>query len=317
MSLSPDEELALNAALQADVADALRHLGDESRAPEESWRGRMVSRFGSAERTPVGRFDDVLVGSLVEAFQDYWWNSLLKPAARENHEDRLVVKLQQLSESTEDVFLEELEARLSQSLSDLGCHALFGRTAPLRELMLWRDQQTENRAVVLPEGTVDCRVEILDDFVSMGWTDYATCGLRGAGGWATPTSLFVVAPRYSSLDDEWFSVHFVAHEAQHLLDLRRFPAIEAWELEYRAKLAELSLATCIQPSILSRFLEDQSDDSRSPHGFANREIAAVFSEFDLKTIVRGQKYSSELKDEARRMLIADSHAGQLARPDPS
>jgi hypothetical protein len=98
---------------------------------------------------------------------------------------------------------------------------LFGVTAPLREWMAWTRQQTLQYEVLLPEGPQTTRVVILDDFVSFGWSHYATCGRRATGGWACADALYAVRPRYPSLASEEFRVTFLGHEAQHLADMAR------------------------------------------------------------------------------------------------
>jgi hypothetical protein len=84
--------------------------------------------------------------------------------------------------------------------------------------MLWRKQTMERRQVALPEIMQSVTVYLLDDFLLRGWGYYATCGRRSAGGWATEDALFGVVPAYQSLEDETFSVRFLAHETQHFAD---------------------------------------------------------------------------------------------------
>src|SRR5207248_4598254 len=112
-----------------------------------------------------------------------------------------------------------------------GFHALLGVTAPLRELMLWKKQTVEQRQVRLPEGPYSVKITFLDDFALRGWGHYATCRRRSTGGWATEDGLFAVVPAYKSLDDETFSVRFLAHETQHFADKHNFGDLESWELE--------------------------------------------------------------------------------------
>jgi hypothetical protein len=116
---------------------------------------------------------------------------------------------------------------------------------------------------------------LLDDFSSLGWSDFATCHRRGTGGWATTDALFAVRPRYTNLDGEVFRVTFLGHETQHFADYARFPGLASWELEYRAKLTELALADETRASVLRKFTEDQGDDPQSPHAYANKRVLAA------------------------------------------
>jgi hypothetical protein len=72
-----------------------------------------------------------------------------------------------------------------------------------------REDEAANLAVALQRllqcyGAAD--MDAIEPFVaSLGWGDYAICGRRGAGGWATGDALYAVVPRYHSLDGEEFS----------------------------------------------------------------------------------------------------------------
>ncbi len=168
--------------------------------------------------------------------------------------------------------LDQAEPQILAGVETHGLHALLGRTAPLRELMLWKKQTALEREVDLPGGREKVTVMLLDDFLLRGWGHYATCGRRSAAGWATDTALYAVAPAYKNLDDEVFSVRFLGHEAQHFADKRMFPGMASWELEYRAKLVEISLGTYSQSTTLQLFCENRSDSRDAPHGYANARV---------------------------------------------
>jgi hypothetical protein len=162
----------------------------------------------------------------------------------------------------------------------------------------------------LPEGVQPVRVEVLDGFVSFGWSHYATCGRRATGGWARADALYAVRPRYTSLDSEEFRVTFLGHEAQHLADLARFPGMPSWQLEYRAKLAELACADTTRPRLLAKFRDDQNDDAEAtPHSYANRmvwsalhaRLAPADAAFDAEAVS-----VADLQQAARAALLEDS-----------
>ncbi|MGH8188252.1 MAG: hypothetical protein ACREUC_16970, partial [Steroidobacteraceae bacterium] len=102
---------------------------------------------------------------------------------------------------------EAVEQELQRQLSARGYHVLLGQTGLLHELMLWRQQSSLTYRVRLPEGEHDARVEVLDGFVSRGWTDYATCRYRGTGGWAKDGALFAVRPRIRESRQRGISDH--------------------------------------------------------------------------------------------------------------
>jgi hypothetical protein len=150
----------------------------------------------------------------------------------------------------------------------------------------------------------------MDDFGVRGWGYYATCGRGSTGGWATEEGLFALVPAYKSLDDETFSVRFLAHETQHFADKHDFGYLESWELEYRAKLTELALAVASDDSTLELFYENQSQLNDSSHAYADFHVIRDMgqrlgiSESGLcgPRGVRGQP----IRDAARAILVGDS-----------
>ena len=137
---------------------------------------------------------------------------------------------------------------------------------------------------------------------------YATCGRAATGGWATQAGLFAVVPRYESLENEEFQVTFLGHETQHFSDNARFKDLKPWELEYRAKLVELSEANVTRARVLTRFVDDQGDDPASPHSYADRSI---LNEMVRRLQLKGPDELftvdlTRLQSAARETLIEDS-----------
>ena len=122
--------------------------------------------------------------------------------------------------------------------------------------------------------------------------------------------LFAVVPAYKSLQDETFSVRFLAHESQHFADKRAFPNLKSWELEYRAKLVELALADSSQASTVELICENRGASEDSPHGYADTRVVDDVSmqlgvqPRDLcdKKIPMGQT----LRNAAKHILLEDS-----------
>jgi hypothetical protein len=218
---------------------------------------------------------DVFARHALAAYQTYWRAALMQPTVRQEAEATLLVALRHLLARNELADMDALEPVLAGRLRQSGYYSLQGMTGPLRELMLWSKQDAREIRVELPEGAHTTKVMLLDDFSSLGWSDFATCHRRGTGGWATSDALFAVRPRYASLDGEVFRVTFLGHETQHFADYSRFPGLAQWELEYRAKLTELALTNETRASVLGKFTEDQGDDPQSPHAYANKRVLAA------------------------------------------
>jgi hypothetical protein len=312
---------ATGSALQGDVASALEIL---ARVPEADFAGEaqvfrrcMFERFGATAPTPFAFVDDAWIAALGQAYASYWREVLTKATPIGAAEDRLADAIGQLigRPLATGAELEDAEPEVLAAVDGHGLHALLGRTPPLRELMLWKKQSILEREVDLPGGRETVKVFLLDDFVLRGWGHYSTCGRRSAGGWTTDEALFAVSPAYENLDDEDFSVRFLGHEAQHFADKRTFPGMESWELEYRAKLVELSLGTESQRSTLQLFCENRATEQTAPHGYANakviREVAARLKVNELTLCGDGDVPRRAIQELGRKLLEEDTAARRL------
>lgn len=302
---------SVSAALQGNSrqsVEALRAVpADQFVGEDAEYRACILERFGDRGSPPrlVNATGDAEVDDALRAYQQYWWQALRAPGKVEEHDRALQQRLRKLlRERTGD--WKELEAMLAQRLKRRGYYALLGRTPPLRELMVWRTQDSKFYNVVLPEGSHRVRVELLDDFVSRGWSSYARCGRGSSGGWATEDRLYAVMPWFSGdLDSDAFRASLLGHETQHFADLNRFPDLEPWELEYRAKFTELWKSTDSLPVLLAKFASSQSDDRNSPHTYANKRVLSVLrarlQQPDLRDVS-----PHDLRAAAREQLIEDS-----------
>jgi hypothetical protein len=271
---------ATGAALQADTSRALVFLrgvpAAEFDGKDAEFRACMLDRFGSAG---VDRPPDAPPASfasrVLAVYRSYWRAASSRPAERAQAETALLGSLSELLRNGALHKVPDAERLIARELRSEGYYSLQGMTGVLRELMVWKKQDERNYVVQLPDGDHKARVVLLDEFLSLGWSDYTTCGRRSTGGWAKPDALYAVVPRYASLDDEKFRVSFLAHEAQHSVDRARFRGIRSWELEYRAKLTELALAIETRGNILQRLMEDQGDSPDSPHSYSNKRVIAA------------------------------------------
>jgi hypothetical protein len=310
------------AILQADSGAAVRALravpAAEFLGDDASFRACMLGRFES--QAPVhltAGIDDAWVRDVLVSYEDYWWRALAAPAQRAPLEESLLERLKTLlaAGASPTADFDALELQLGAALEKHGYHSLRGRTPPLRELMLWRAQETRQYDVALPDGPQHVLVEVLDDFISQGWNHYGNCAKSSTGGWVGKDRLFVVRPAYESLDGENFRVSFLAHEAQHFADKRRFPGLAAWELEYRAKLVELTQAAETSQKLLIRFASTQGDDVDTPHSYANRKVMtalrkALSADPRAVAVARVQRA-------ARAILREDTWRRSLNRVSPS
>jgi hypothetical protein len=303
-----------SAILQGDAGKALAALEPvpeaEFSAKDAGYRACMFARLQRASPPQlIDRIEDAFTEEVLHLYRDYWWRALQAPAQRKTLEQRLHGQLQALlgPSASDAADFDALEPILTTELERRGFHAQLGRTPPLRELMLWRRQDSRTYQVQLPKGPHTVRVELLDDFVTRGWSAYARCERGSTGGWATTEKLYAVVPAYDKdggLASEAFQVVFLGHETQHFADQNRYPDMASWELEYRAKLVELAQADMVSGKRLHGFMTAQSDDIDSPHTYANKRLIAAL------TARLGRAPDTvpipELQAAARRELFADS-----------
>ena len=174
---------------------------------------------------------------------------------------------------------ELLTERLRSAFEAEGYHALFGKTQGYYGPYIWRETVPTVYRVELPGGTAEYTVNILKGFVFRSWMDYLTFGRFGTGGWASPDGTINCIAQAYDFESERFLVSLLKHEAQHAVDMKRFPAITPTELEYRAKLVELHYSGDL--GLLQKFVSE-ADESRADdsHAAASARIRREFADTD-------------------------------------
>lgn len=275
-------ETARAHALRGEVRQALAVLAEldptQLSPQDREWVQAFRRRFTPGEEDAADpELQDAFVRGVVACFRDYWRGQMLGAADGPAGERALLEALNEhLRGSTSAdpaADLDALEGALREELGKRGYHCLLGVVRPFRELMLWQEQEERTFVVSLPERSESepVRVVLLDAFVLLGWTHFATVGQRYTGGWAKADALYCVKQSYD-LESERFRVSYLTHEGQHFADYRRFPDLDQANLEYRAKLAELSLAQESLQKLLGSFARGRNPDPRNPHAFAEHWV---------------------------------------------
>ena len=231
--------------------------------------------------------------ALLTAYRRYWQTAMLRREPVEAAEKELLESINTILAGSPPPSrdLDAASERVKSAIATERLFALTGVTAPYYELMLWKTQEPRSYRVKLPERSVNVNVVFLDDFVSLGWAGYATCGRAHSGGWATQDSLYALRSAYD-LGSENFRVSYLCHEGRHFSDYKEFPKLEQPELEYRAKLTEIAVSDTTTYDLAVGFARLNGRDRSVPHQFANYWVAK-----DLSRKVFG---SEELvSDEAR------------------
>jgi hypothetical protein len=308
-----------NARLAASVLQGLprNHFAGK----DIVYRRCMLERFSAKSRPPSPPdAGDPFVSAVLGLYQTYWWHALMSPSDRDVRGIQLQRDLSALlGEPAPIDDWDVLDERVARELLARGYYSQLGNTPPLRELMIWRTQESSQREVQLPERTYPVKLEVLNDFVTRGWSAYARCDRGSNGGWATDERLFAVGPAFpQGLDSEAFRASLLGHETQHFADLQQFPALQPWELEYRAKLTELWMSRDSLHFLLSKFNSDQGDDQQVPHLFANkrvmRDLQAYLATQGVKC-TRGDLFDvapDQLRAAAVEVLNRDSRVREYA-----
>lgn len=316
----------LGDVLRADVPAALSVLkaapSEQFNRKDATFRGCMLARHD--RRAPPYLADavaDPLARQVLEIYQRYWWHAVRDPATRPAFDTALKAELAALTGQPppaegDDAFDAMVEP-LNIELRKRGFHPLQGRTPPLYDLFLWGKQEQRDYQVRLPGGERQpVRVFLMDDWLSRGWSHHIACAATGAAGWTKPEGLYAVHSAYGDLKGEDFRVNFLGHEAQHFADLKRWPQMPPWRLEYRAKLVELAQAGDTRGKLLDRFYRSQDDEPDHPHPYANkRVIAAVAGRLGLAADADLRKTEpAAVRQAAAEVLAEDTHRQQAEMP---
>jgi len=181
---APAEEAiskSTRAALQGNGRRAASYLQSVARsqfgAKDVAYRRCMLQRFGARSLPPSrADVDDPFVSAVLSLYQTYWWQALMVPAQRDRYGSQLQRDLSALLHEP-DVISDwnALDERIARELRARGFYSQLGNTPPLRELMIWRHQDSSMREVQLPERSYPVKLEVLDDFVTRGWISFARC----------------------------------------------------------------------------------------------------------------------------------------------
>ena len=200
-------------------------------------------------------------------------------------------KLMNMPDAEEEALTERLQALFEAE----GFHALFGKTQGYYGPYIWRKTVPTVYQVELPSGTANYTVNILSGFVFRGWMDYLTFGRYGTDGWASPDGTINCIAQAYDFESERFLVSLLKHEAQHTVDMKRFPGITPTELEYRAKLVELHYS--VDLGLLQKFLSTADESRKSDsHAVASARIKREFADTDQTQLSCIQTRALELLD---------------------
>lgn len=238
----------------------------------ERYRHRFILRD---EETPADS-GSAFIDQLLSTYRAYWTRSMMGELPPEAGSEWLDNQLYKLLEYYNDKELSEksldLISTLKEAIDELGFHSDFSFSSPWRDLVLWKTEQRQRYLIELTDRKQPVDVVFMDDFHSLGWSEFATLGMTSTGGWAKKNLLYCVSWAWDPTSEN-FQVSFLKHEGRHVADFEQFPQLHAIDLEYRAKLTELAFASSTLPRILKKFTDNGSDNPDSPHAYANYRVS--------------------------------------------
>lgn len=218
------------------------------------------------------------IDDLIKLYANYWRLSLLNPDS--NYDEMLGRNLLMYlaihyppaklltTLTNRDSIGDLLNRFLKEYLEKFSLYTTgLGRTGKLIDFLVWKSQTDTTYEFKLNADYIKAPVVMMDDFITLGWEEYATLGKYYPGGWTTKQSLFCVKKAYD-LSSEDFLISYLAHEGQHFADYKVFPKLSSADLEYRAKLVELSLAKKTLYETIDFFITNANYNSNNPHSFA-------------------------------------------------
>lgn len=233
-----------------------------------------VSAFLENRKSSI---DDVL-----KIYRDYWRISLLNP--EHNYDSMLIRNLSNqlsleypLQVKSSILNGDSLHLYLKRYVKDHGFITTgFSKTGKLFDLLVWKYEDDTTYNFSFRNEIITSRVIFMERFVTLGWEEYATMDRYYPSGWATQDALYCVKKAYN-LKSENFLISYLGHEARHFSDLNLFPKLSSADLEYRAKLTELSMLKESIYSTISFFIDNSNVDSQNAHPLANYYVVRNLS----------------------------------------
>ncbi len=245
---------------------------------DEDFQRRFLTRFGEQQdQETYPSSGDPEMDELLGYFRDYWRVSLLDQEGK--YFDYLGKKIMPFLMKNYPPFTgPELRDSIGFYLGDyIRSRGYFtteevGPTGRLVDLLIWKNETDSTYEVTLSKSEkMQVKVVMMEDFVTLGWMEYATLDQHHPGGWTTEDAIYCVKEAYD-LESEGFKVSYLAHEARHFLDKKQFNDLSSKNLEYRSKLTELHLAQMSTYHLIESFIHNANPDSENGHPLANHQV---------------------------------------------
>lgn len=267
---------------------------DESKLNDDDLKFKtgIENRFGFEEDKSIYPLNgNTQIQGLMEIYKKYWRMSLLSDNANNygNYDSLLKKNVSdflstQFPDEKDNISNEDsIDVYLKKYISSNGLLTTgFGKTGKFYDLLVWKTQEDTSFKFSLHGEETGAKVVFMEDFITLGWEEYATLGRYYPGGWATADALYCVKSAYDT-ESENFKISYLAHESRHFADYKLFPKLKSADLEYRAKLTELSMADTTLYHTIEFFIKNSNYESDNGHSVANYCVMRNMSESLFKS----------------------------------
>ncbi|MEM9649185.1 MAG: hypothetical protein AAF969_11950 [Bacteroidota bacterium] len=288
-------------------------------AKDQKFKSDFEARF-KGDRDAEASTPESEMETLISYFKSYWRKSLLDPTG--NFERDLggnvvpflmknypPVRGKKVTRDSLGYFLRDyIRAKELYTTDEV---TYQGR---LIDLMVWKKQTAKVYKVDLGRGEMqEVTVFFMEDFATLGWMEYATLGAHHPGGWTEEEGIYCVKKAYD-VESENFRISYLAHEARHFADKPLWPDLESADLEYRAKLTELSLAQDTLYNLIIFFARNANKESENGHQAANycviRDLSQKLFKSNFETSPEKWKVlgTKRINKAARKLLEKNTKA---------
>jgi hypothetical protein len=272
-------------AIQEDVKEiieSLKHISEDSlNSDQKEIKKKYFSRFVTKTEKFDYKTQDSLIINILSIFHNYWTGVLMKDKSIRKSENIYRPLLMSLIKNYPGAKGEisssnDFNLDLSNIFMKNGYHSRVDRTGNIMDLIIWTKQSKETYSINIADTMLNVPVIFIKTAITLGWEGYATFDHYYPGGWTSADSLYCITKDYD-ITSEKFRVSYLTHETQHLIDSKTYSGYSRWLAEYRAKLAELSVAEKTVYTLIKFFIKDSKNDSHLTHPYGEYRVISDLS----------------------------------------
>lgn len=206
---------------------------------KKDWLQKYINIFEEGQY--YKRTDNQIIGDIDKIYQKYYRNVFWMNMSNEEAKKLLFHELKTFGGAKSDLLDDDnIEEEIERIVKREGYECLCGDTSGFYGPYIWKSSTTVTYEVELPSGIEPYTIIMMDGFISRSWLDFISFGKTGTGGWVGKDGTLCCVRSLYDTESEEFNISFLKHEAQHAYDKKRYSDTTTTDLEYRAKLVELT-----------------------------------------------------------------------------